>query len=331
MTHNIKIIGCGYIGKKIAGILKEKNINAACFVNSDASISHCVSEGFQVVKFDLDKKTLELNKNTITSFEKSVMVYLVPPPAKGETDSRMQNFIALLSTLNHPPEKILLISTTGVYGNCNGEWIDEQRKENPQVDRARRRLSAESQLKKYCTTFQVPLIIFRVPGIYAADKLPLKRISSGEPIVNAQNSGFTNRIHALDLARFCVEGLLENVVTTGNARTGNASTGNARTGNTRTESLGSNNVNSEIFNCCDGQPSTMNDYFMKVADAMKLPRPKEISLQQARQQLSAGMLSYLAESKRISNKKLLRYFKTEFKYPDLLAGLKSLDKKGQGT
>ena len=326
MTHYIKIIGCGYIGKKIAGILKDKNINAACFVNSDASISHCVSEGFQVVKFDLDKKTLELDKNTIISFEKSVMVYLVPPPAKGETDSRMQNFIALLSALNYPPEKILLISTTGVYGNCNGEWIDEQRKENPQVDRARRRLSAESQLKKYCATLQVPLIIFRVPGIYAADKLPLKRISSGEPIVNAQDSGFTNRIHALDLARFCVEGLLENVVTTENAWAENAGSNNTGANNARL-----NNVCSEIFNCCDGQPSTMNDYFMKVADAVKLPRPKEISLQQARQQLSAGMLSYLAESKRISNKKLLRYFKTEFKYPDLLAGLKSLDKKDQGT
>jgi len=278
-----------------------------------------------VVKFDLDKKTLELDKNTITLFEKSVMVYLVPPPAKGETDSRMQNFIALLSTLNHPPEKILLISTTGVYGNCNGEWIDEQRKENPQVDRARRRCSAESQLKRYCEILQVPLIIFRVPGIYAADKLPLKRISSGEPIVNAHDSGFTNRIHALDLARFCVEGLLENVVTTKNARTESA-----RTENAGPENAGPNNANAEIFNCCDGHPSTMNDYFMKVADAMKLPRPKEISLQQARQELSAGMLSYLAESKRISNKKLLRHFKTEFKYPDLLAGLKSLDKKDQG-
>jgi len=299
MKHNIKIIGCGYIGKKIAGILKAKNISATCFVNRDESISRCVTEGLSATKFDLDKKVSDLKKTTIASFENSVMVYLVPPPSKGEVDSRMQNFITMLSALSHPPKKILLISTTGVYGNCNGEWIDEQRQENPQVDRARRRLSAETQLKKYCAASQVPLIIFRVPGIYAADKLPLKRINSGEPIVNAQDSGFTNRIHAQDLARFCVEALLENVM--------------------------DENSRSQVFNCCDGQPSTMNDYFMKVADAMNLPRPQEISLQQAQQQLSAGMLSYLAESKRISNKKLLRYFKTEFKYPNLTAGLKSLD------
>jgi len=299
MKHNIKIIGCGYIGKIIAGKLKDKNISAECFVNSDASMSRCASMGFRATKFDLDKKITGLKKTTIASFENSVMAYLVPPPFKGKTDSRMQNFITLLSALSHPPEKILLISTTGVYGNCNGEWIDEQRQANPQVDRARRRLNAEIQLKKYCAASQVQLIIFRVPGIYAADKLPLKRINSGEPIVNAQDSGFTNRIHAQDLAGFCVEALLEDVM--------------------------EENISSEVFNCCDGQPSTMNDYFMKVADAMNLSRPQEISLQQAQQQLSAGMLSYLAESKRISNKKLLHYFKTEFKYPNLTAGLKSFD------
>lgn len=291
MLKNIQLIGCGYIGKKIAGLLDPKKNNLTCFVQSETSKEDCRSAGFSCVQFDLDNSDLKLTEEIRSNFENSVIAYLVPPQPKGVSDNRMQYFISILNTLAAPPEKILLISTTGVYGNCHGEWIDEARPANPQVDRARRRLSAETLLQKYCEKNQSQLIIFRVPGIYATDKLPIKRISSGEPIVNAQDSGYTNRIHANDLARFCVEAMVEK-------------------------------VQSGIYNCCDGQPSTMNDYFMKVADAVKLPRPQEISLQQAQQQLSAGMLSYLAESKRISNKKLINNFKTKFNYPNLNAGLK---------
>jgi len=293
MINKINIIGCGYIGKKIAQLLKSQNLNPVCFVSSEKSKNNLSSMGFQAGQFDLDKNGLELNDKSKASFKDSTIAYLAPPQRKGIIDIRMTHFVSMLETLNLPPSKIILISTTGVYGDCKGEWIDEQQATEPQADRARRRLSAETQLKKYCEKVQVQYVVFRVPGIYAADKLPIKRISSGESIVNAQDSGFTNRIHADDLSAFCVEAMVEEV-TPG------------------------------IYNCCDGCPSTMNHYFMKVADAKKLPRPKEISLQQAKQELSLGMLSYLAESKRISNKKLLNNFKTRFKYPDLDAGLKSL-------
>jgi len=293
MMKKINIIGCGYIGKKIAQLLKAQNLNPACFVNSEKSKNKLSSMGFQAMQFDLDKNDLELDEKNKALFKNSTIAYLAPPQREGIADNRMAHVVSMLETLNSPPSKIILISTTGVYGDCKGEWIDEQQATVPQADRAHRRLSAEIQLIKYCEKVHSQYVVFRVPGIYAADKLPVKRITSGEPIVSAQDSGFTNRIHADDLSAFCVEALVEEVMP-------------------------------GIYNCCDGHPSTMNDYFMKVADAMKLPRPKEISLQQAQQELSSGMLSYLAESKRISNKKLLNNFKTRFKYPDLDAGLKLL-------
>jgi len=291
MMKNIIIIGCGYIGKKIAGLLKAQSLNPACFVNTEESKNKLLSMGFQAMQFDLDETGLELDEKKLNTFNNSVIAYLAPPQREGIVDNRMAHFVSMLETLSSPPSKIILISTTGVYGDCKGEWIDEQQATVPQADRSHRRLSAETQLKKYCEKVQAQYVVFRVPGIYAADKLPVKRITSGEPIVAAQDSGFTNRIHADDLSAFCVEALTED-------------------------------VQPGIYNCCDGHPSTMNDYFMKVAQAMKLSPPKEISLQQAQQELSSGMLSYLAESKRISNKKLLNNFKTRFKYPDLDAGLK---------
>jgi len=287
----IQIVGCGYIGRKIAQILSAKALSACCFVMSEKSRQSCELLGLQVQRLDLD------NVQRASGFEESVIVYLVPPSggnkvAKNKMDMRMGHFVAMLEACPVAPKKILLISTTGVYGDCEGRWIDETQPANPQADRAHRRLSAESQLKAYCERAQVACVIFRVPGIYCADKLPLRRITSGEPIVRAEDSGYTNRIHADDLAAFCVE------VLTAECEQG-------------------------VYNCCDGQPSTMYDYFTRVATAMNLPAPEEISLQQAQQQLSAGMLSYLAESKRISNKKLLRHFKTRLQYPDLQAGLEN--------
>ena len=287
-------MGCGYIGKKIAHRLKANNPDFFCFVQSEKSKDICISMGLKSIQFDLDESDTLIDEAGKSLLVNSDIAYLAPPQRSGEKDIRMQHFISMLETLSAAPSKILLISTTGVYGDCEGEWIDEQQPTKPQADRARRRLSAENQLKTYCEKFKVQYVVFRVPGIYAPDKLPVKRITSGEPIVNAADSGYTNRIHADDLSAFCVEALVGDEVTTG------------------------------IFNCCDGAPSTMNDYFVKVADALKLTRPKEISLLQAQQELSPGMLSYLAESKRISNKKLLSHFKTRFKFANLDAGLKSL-------
>ena len=284
---NISIVGCGYIGKKVANRLPAIGEAAECYVHSQRSKENCESLGLSVHLLELDSSECA---NEWQSKEENIIAYFVPPPRYGVTDTRIANFISVLKNSHKLPHKIVLISTTGVYGDCKGEWIDETRAVNPQADRAHRRLSAERQLQQFCKLKDIKCIIFRVPGIYAMDKLPIERISSGEPIVQAIDSGYTNRIHADDLTEFCIEALTRN-------------------------------VKSGIYNCCDGHPSTMNDYFMCVADALKLERPKEISLQQAKEELSAGMLSYLAESKRISNNKLLDNFTTKLKYPNLQSAL----------
>lgn len=285
------IVGAGYIGKKIARQLQQQGLSAACLVQSDVSAMACESLCEKVVRIDLDEAPAQFTEPC--DFDGSSLVYLVPPPPRGPLDTRMSHFIESLEQQQARVDKVVLISTTGVYGDCHGEWIDETHEVAPQVDRARRRLDAEQQLSAYCERHGTRLVIFRVPGIYGDDKLPVKRITSGEPIVRAEDSGYTNRIHAQDLAAFCVEALVED-------------------------------VEPGIYNASDGHPSTMNDYFMRVADALGLERPREITLQEAQQTLSAGMLSYLAESKRISNSKLLEHFRTPFNYPDLAAGLKNI-------
>ena len=285
----IIIAGCGHIGRKVlTEIISRKTLSAKkiiTLVNTKQSQEFCLQQEVESISIDLDAPAFimkDIVKNTDT-----LVYYFIAPPRKGIIDSRAKQFIEQLKqNQSYSPVKIVLISTTGVYGNCQGKWVDEEYPLNPQVDRARRRVDAEQQFQSYCQRFNVPLVILRVSGIYSSEKLPLKRIRSNTPIVCQTDSPYSNRIHSKDLVEICIEAGINNKIT-------------------------------GIFNCADGHPTTMYDYFTKVAQANHLPEPITISLHKARSQLSAGMLSYMDESRRINNKKLLENFNLKLQYPYL--------------
>jgi nucleoside-diphosphate-sugar epimerase len=283
--NNISITGCGHIGKLLAQQLLKKKIPVTGYVSSESSMAECKKRNIACKIIDLDKPLPDID---LTGHR---LIYLAPPPRSGKTDTRIRNYLRAIE--KHQPEKFVLISTTGVYGDCKGAWIDETTPLNPTADRAFRRADAERQVQQFCQRLDIPLVILRVPGIYGPGKIPLARIRSSLPIVNKQDSPFTNRIHADDLVEVCEKALLNPRIT-------------------------------GIYNVTDGHPGTMYDYFVGVAAAMNLPAPPAIALEDAQQQLSAGMLSYMAESRRINNKKLLKDFELVLQYPDLQEGLKHI-------
>ena len=146
-------------------------------------------------------------------------------------------------------------------------------------------------LQEWAETYNGEYIILRVPGIYAKERLPLARLKKGLAVVNSNEAAWTNRIHADDLAMVCQKAM-------------------------------ASVISGEIYNVTDGQPSTMTDYFNQVADYVGLARPPQISMQEAETTLSAGMVSYLRESRRISNVKMLKELQVELQYPRLKEGLK---------
>ncbi|MGW8229046.1 MAG: SDR family oxidoreductase [Gammaproteobacteria bacterium] len=287
MSDNRRIIitGCGYIGQRLASQLLHQGKNVIGYVSSKNSLDTCKQRNIPCEIINLDRPVAHLDLTA------QPVAYLVPPPRTGKIDTRMANFLSAIE--KQPPSKFVLISTTGVYGNCNGAWVDESTPVNPGVDRAFRRVDAEQQAQQFCHRLKIPLVILRVPGIYGPGRVPLARIMRGLPIVRKQDSPFTNRIHAYDLVNICEEALLNPTI-------------------------------AGIYNVTDGHPSTMYDYITGVASAMNLPLPPVISLQQAQHQLSEGMLSYLAESRRIDNSKLLKDFTLNLRYPDLQSGLKNM-------
>ncbi|MEX2162708.1 MAG: SDR family oxidoreductase [Sulfuricaulis sp.] len=284
---DVLIIGCGDIGERVAVLERSVGRHVTGLVRSAGSARRLRAAGIQPISTDLDMPA-SLRDLPVKD---ALIYYFAPPPGTGATDPRMETFVSILDS-SELPKRVVLISTTGVYGDCAGEWVTEDSPPNPQADRAKRRLAAETVLRRWSEKSGVPVVILRVPGIYGRGYLPEERLRARDPVLHEEESPFSNRIHADDLARACF--------------------------------IAGHHANPGIiYNISDGHPTTMTDFFYRVADAFGIPHPPAITLEQARRRLGAEMLSYLAESKRIDNRRMREELGVELMYPDLAAGLPS--------
>ncbi|MEJ2621243.1 MAG: SDR family oxidoreductase [Candidatus Thiodiazotropha sp.] len=280
----VTIIGCGDIGTRLALSYQKSATEVTGWVASDESFRRLKQLTINAVQQNLDHALLQVD-----SLAGEGLFYFAPPASSGVVETRIGNLIASLKQAAKP-KKVVYLSTTGVYGDCQGEWVDESRKPQPSADRAKRRLDGEQQWQTWSQQYDIPLVILRVAGIYGPGKLPVERLRKGLPMVAEADAPITNHIHSLDLVEIAAVAMARG-------------------------------ENGAIYNVCDGRPESMTVYFNRVADFLQLPRPPQISLQAAKQQLSPGMLSYLAESRRLSNRKLLEELGVELRYPDLQQGL----------
>jgi nucleoside-diphosphate-sugar epimerase len=278
------IIGCGYIGRLLGRKLAADGAAVTGVVRSAESAALLPPLGIEPLRLDL----LQDPPARLATAGADVF-HLAPPPGEGREDPLTARLIDAFAAQGQP-RRVVYVGTTGVYGDCHGEWVDETRRPAPTADRALRRWDAEQRLRAWSAATGGELVILRVAGIYACDRLPIARIESGQPVVSAAEAPWSNRIHAADLVDICV-----------------AAMERAPTG--------------AVYNVCDGEPSTMTDYFLRVAAAAGLPAPPQIPLAEAPDKVSAGMLSYLRESRRLSNHKLVRELGVPLRYPNLEAGL----------
>ena len=278
------IVGCGHVGKRLARALGPSSVTA--LVRSEASASKLEAGGIRTMRCDLDRAV-----ETALPTEGTELYYLVPPRPRDTEDIRLRHFLQALERSGQP-RRLVYLGTTGVYGDCNGEWVDEAHPTRPVAERALRRADAERQLRHWQAEKGRELVLLRVAGIYGPGKLPLERLRAHKPMIPPQQAPWTNRIHVDDLVQALVAAM-----TRGH--------------------------DGAIYNISDGHPGNMADYFNAVADAAGLPRPPLIDLEEAGGQLSKGLRSYLAESRRIDNRRMLEELGVILRYPTLEAGLAS--------
>lgn len=285
--ERVFIVGCGDIGKRVARLAMAEGAEVTALVRSEESAAKLKDLGIGTVEGHLDDPESLVGLPT----QGAVVFYFAPPPGGGITEPRVRAFCAAVRP-GDEPAKVVYISTSGVYGDCGDVAVTEDTPPNPQTARAKRRFDAETVFRAWGAERGVPIVILRVTGIYGPGRLPLQQLTAGQPVLLESEASFTNRIHSDDLAR----------VSMAAAERGG---------------------DGDIFNVSDGNPGTMTEYFNACADALGLPLPRQVTMEEAKKVMSPLMLSYVTESRRMDNAKMLRKLEVKLLYPTLQEGLKA--------
>lgn len=258
------IIGCGDVGMRLLPLVRDR-FRVFAVTSNPARCAELRAAGAVPLVADLDKpRTLA----RLSGLARHV-VHLAPPQSDGMLDRRTRNLCAILPDA----ARLVYVSTTGVYGDCGGELIDETRSVAPHNARAWRRVDAERVLRAWAVRAGASLAILRVPGIYAPERLPLRRLEHGTPALLAQDDVYTNHIHADDLARIVALALFRSLP-------------------------------GRIYHAVDDTHMKMADYFDTVADAFDMPRPPRVARSQLGLLVSPMLLSFMSESRRMSNRRI---------------------------
>jgi nucleoside-diphosphate-sugar epimerase len=217
------------------------------------------------------------------------LLYTIPPGTEDDSDHRLER---LLSRLDPAPRRLVYLSTSGVYGNRDGELTNEDVPPAPESARARRRLAAESLVTKWCGENEVPLVILRVPAIYGPGRLGVDRIRSGLPVVEESEAGPGNRIHVDDLAACCVRAL-------------------------------DTDAPAGIFNVGDGDHRSSTWFAKTVAAKAGLDPPAEISRDDAERTFSESRLSFLRESRTLDTTRMHEVLGFTPRYTDPEEGIRA--------
>jgi nucleoside-diphosphate-sugar epimerase len=278
------IVGCGDIAlRALPQLVRDYQVFG--LARTAAQADRVAALGAKPLSGDLDDAAT-LSK---LSEAADLVLHLAPPGESGERDERSANLIEALSS--RPPERLVYISTSGVYGDCGGDWVDEDRPLAPQTVRGRRRADAERTLLAWGEQSGVAVAVLRVPGIYAAERLPLAQLKRGAPVLRAEDDVYTNHIHADDLADICATALAR------------AAAG-------------------RIYNASDDSEMKMGDYFDLVADRAGLPRPPRITRAAAEAgAISEGLLSFMRESRRLVNTRMKTELGVRLRYPSVREGV----------
>ena len=286
---SILIIGCGDIGLRVAKQLSRSH-RVFALTSSQNRFQELREVGATPILGNLDHPETLWRLSGLAQ----TVIHLAPPQNQGNRDCRTRNLLRILAQGSHVVSRLIYISTTGVYGDHRGAKVSESTPVNPLSERAQRRVDAERVLRLWGPAHGVAVTILRVPGIYAADRLPIDRLQSQTPALIPEEDAYSNHIHSDDLAR-----LVCAAVYRGKPQ--------------------------RIINTCDGGETKMGDYFDEVADAFGLNRPPRMSGSELQKIVSPMLWSFMRESRRVTNTRL-HELKTPLRYPSVAAFLKTTSK-----
>lgn len=286
MTSRLLIIGCGDVGLRVLKLLAGR-WRVYALTSSPARAAELRAAGAVPLVGNLDDAA---TLHRLAGLADRVL-HLAPPQTQGTTDERTRHLLAALG--RRAPDVLVYASTTGVYGDCGGAFIDETRLPAPSTDRARRRVDAEAQLRCFARRHGTRVSLLRIPGIYARDRAgghPRERLARGTPVLRREDDVYTNHIQADDLAHACLLALLRGAA-------------------------------QRAVNVSDDSQLLMGDYFDLAAELAGMPAPARITRAEAAERMSPMQLSFWSESRRLSNRRMKVELRLRLRYPTPREGL----------
>lgn len=285
--RRLLIIGFGDVAQRTLPYLR-KNYHIYALTRNKERFAEIRALGVTPVLGDLDEpKSL----NRISGLA-DLVLHFAPPQNNGKQDKRTRHFLTALNKSKILPQRLVYISTSGVYGDCNGEWVSESRPAAPKSARGIRRADAEKVLRAWGRRTGTSVSILRVPGIYGADRLPIARLQNQTPALNSDEDCYTNHIHKDDLAHLATIALYRGMPC-------------------------------RVYNASDDSIMKMGEYFDLVADNYGMQRPPRVSREEAKTCISPAMLSFMDESRRLSNTRIKQELRAKLLYPNVAAGIRA--------
>lgn len=272
----VLIVGCGDVGQRIVRSLPAR-LRARALARSAESAQRLRALGVLPLAGDLDDPASLARLAGIATH-----VIHLAPPATGAADARTRALLTALARRGAAPA-LVYGSASGVYGDCQGAWVDEARPLAPATIKSRARADAEAQVRAFGRALGGRAFILRIAAIHAADRprgpsaTPALALLAGEDV-------FVNRIHADDLARASVLALWRGQP-------------------------------QRSCNACDGQPMLMGDWLDMLAEQRGQPRPQRIAREQAGQQMAPARLAFMRESRRLLNRRLQQELRLQLRHP----------------
>ena len=274
MTKNLLCIGYGFSAQALPPVLQPLGWNIAGTTRSTARAEDMHTQ--QVTPILWPGEDLH---GALT--EASHLLISAAPSARGDP------FLNAVDLTPYDFSWVGYLSTTGVYGNHDGAWVDETVPLSPSTQRGQFRVEAEAAWR----ATGLPVHIFRLAGIYGPGRGPFSKVRNGSARRIIKEGQMFSRIHADDIAQVLA-----------------ASIAQPRSG--------------AIYNLCDDDPAPPQDVLAYAAQLLEMPLPPEVDYGEA--EMTPMARSFYAENKRVRNDLIKSELGISLKYPSYKDGLKSL-------
>ena len=279
---NIICFGFGQVAKNFIKKLKDQG---ATFKLTATSREESKTEEFENITYESFQFTKEgFDKNFLKRFEEADHILLSIAPIHG-VDIVIKNFKDNFKS--NKLKWITYLSATSVYGNHNGEWVDENSETKPTSPNGIERLKVEKEWMQLASKFDLPFQIFRLSGIYSNQFNILKRLKSGEAKIINKKNHFFSRIHVEDIANILFSSL-------------------------------NNFKKKEIYNISDNLPASAEEVAMYGVKLLGIDKPKTIEINEIESEM---LKNFYKDSKKVDNKKMKEFFNHKLKYPTYVEGL----------